>query len=86
VKSAKQFAHTACGILPCEQKKAENLTKAEQKQQTKSRTANYATVEFSPLGRAVILIFRDVAQLVARVLWEHAGGFRSQVFQKLENP
>ena len=31
VKSAKQFAHTACGILPCEQKKAENPTKAEQK-------------------------------------------------------
>ena len=52
VKSAKQFAHTACGILPCEQKKAENLTKVKQKQQTKSQTANYATVEDSPIGRA----------------------------------
>ena len=52
MKSVKQFAHTACGILPCEQKKAENLTKAEQKQQTKSRAANYLTVEDSPTGRA----------------------------------
>ena len=28
---------------------------------------------------------RDVAQLVARLVWEHAGGFRFLIFQMLEN-
>ena len=31
-------------------------------------------------------IFRGVAQLVARDVWEHAGGFRFLIFQTLENP
>ena len=31
-------------------------------------------------------MLRGVAQLVARLLWEHAGTFRFLIFQTLENP
>jgi len=37
-------------------------------------------------GQSKNLINRDVAQMVARLLWEHAGGFRFLIFQTLENP
>jgi hypothetical protein len=30
--------------------------------------------------------YRGVAQLGARDIWEHAGGFRFLIFQTLENP